>query len=155
MTRVRPVTLLLLAVITSLGLVIGWQADHEPALTATAPPTGRPATLPAVPKLARPLPAISAFSDIAERPLFVEARRPPAPAVETAAKGEPAPQWNLVGTAITSGGRAALLFDERTREFLVMRPGTRQAGWALADIQAERVVLEKGQSKHEIELPRF
>jgi len=156
-SAMRPATLGLLAALALLAAVIGWQVNREvPVPVSASAATQRTGALPAVPQLVVQLPPVNAFSDIVERPLFVETRRPPAPEADVSVSNkEPAPQWNLVGTALTEGDRAALLFDARNRKFLVMRTGTRQAGWELADIQADGVVLEKGKAKHQIKLPRF
>ncbi|MDH3639909.1 MAG: hypothetical protein OES09_15820 [Gammaproteobacteria bacterium] len=159
MKGVRPVTFLLLAAMALLGLVVGWQVNQGVA-SPVEPSRGavdRSDSVPAVPKLSSQLPPLTAFNDIAERPLFVQTRRPPAPAGadEVGSKNNPAPQWNLVGTAITSENRAALLFDTRNNKFLVMSAGMGDAGWELAEIEPEGVVLQNGEAKHEIKLPRF
>lgn len=155
MSALRPSTVLWVAVIALLGAAIGWQMNRDVVVAGSAAgAAGAAAALPSLPQLASGLPPAAVFSDIVDRPLFVETRRPPA-AEQVASQGEPPPQWNLVGTAITAADRAALLFDSRNRKFLVMRAGASQAGWELADISPEGVVLEKGEAKHEIKLPRF
>jgi hypothetical protein len=95
-------------------------------------------------------PPLAEFSEMVERPLFRQGRRPPDP---PAAEAPPARALDakLVGILIVEGERIALFRPEAGGEIVAVREGQEVQGWILRKIEAERVVFD-GERKQELRL---
>lgn len=103
------------------------------------------------------LPPISDFSEITERPLFSQTRRPPEPpTVEAPPPEEPAPVernlFTVVGIAVSEQERAALVQVRRTREIVRVAEGDEVDGWKVTSIETNNVVFEKGALRDTVEI---
>ena len=107
------------------------------------------------------LPSIDAFSEIIERPLFMENRRPfvpPAPVVtkkpETPRPAEPdiTTQISLRATIIIGDKRIALIQVLGDGKQQQLRQGEAFNGWTLAEIQTDSISMKKGNEVRRIDL---
>jgi general secretion pathway protein N len=126
--------------------------------TGAAPPapTGNP--LWAIP--------LNSLTATRERPLFVPSRRPPAPAVTTAAPPqnlpppkpvalpEPeAPPLALVGVVSGTDDGLAVFLNTSTRDIVRLKTGEGHEGWILRSVKGREAVLEKNRRNVVIEMP--
>ena len=106
----------------------------------------------------RDVPPLSAFSEIVERPLFREDRRPYKP--ETPAEPE---QTSDTGPDITDQiSLSAVVIDENERIVLIkrrqgkklqqLRQGDKFNGWTVNHIRADDITMQKGQETRQIAL---
>lgn len=93
---------------------------------------------------ARPTPPLAAYDVVATRNLFNPSRS------ETAAAGTPAAKPNLYGIVLTPEGRAAFLEDPVTKKVFGYKPGDQVAGGQLERIEADRVVIRRGEETFEV-----
>ena len=107
------------------------------------------------------IPSVDAFSEIIERPLFMENRRPfvpPAPVVtekpETPRPAEPdiTTQISLRATIIIGDKRIALIQVLGDGKQQTLRQGEAFNGWTLADIQTDSISMKKGNEVRRIDL---
>ncbi len=104
------------------------------------------------PQLKSVLSSMDQYSDLVERPLFVEGRRPVIEA-ESDEQTEDTGQlddWTLVGIFTNTGETYALFTQQEGagKKSLKKTVGEDVAGWDITDIQLQQVVLKKGlQSK--------
>jgi hypothetical protein len=105
------------------------------------------------------LPGIGQYSELVERPLFVEGRQPPEPSDEpTGEAAQPQAQASrplsvtLSGVVITAQTRMALLRDNVTGEKARLKVGEELSGWRVQDIEPDRVVLARAGEVFEAEL---
>jgi len=98
------------------------------------------------------------YREIVERPLFLEARRPPeteAPIVVVQEQiVEEEKSFTLIGVLVTSDSTAALIRDDESGTTERMRVGERIENWRLKEIHADNVVLEKNDKVQVVELKR-
>lgn len=101
------------------------------------------------------------YSDIVERPLFLEARRPPDPEQEEAVEPEePAADekqdvtFLLQGVLMTSEGTMALLRVEQDNKVVRLRVGDKEGNWQLESIQPDSVSLRSGNEVVKVPLVR-
>lgn len=92
-----------------------------------------------------PMP-LSSFSEITERPLFVEGRIPPEPPAEDKPSIVPVapPQLKLEGVAITSMSRTAVITDLKTSELLRLNEGMSHQDWKVESVGKESVTIKRG-----------
>ena len=109
----------------------------------------------------RPALPQEAFSEIVERPLFMENRRPYVPPVSKGPKEPKRPHQvetdiltliSLSAIVITKDKRIALIEDNRTRKLQQLRRGETFNGWTLTDIRTNSIAMQKGQDTRQIEL---
>ncbi len=94
---------------------------------------------------ARPTPSLAAYDVVATRNLFNPSRS------ETAtAAGPPVAKPNLYGIVLTPEGRAAFLEDPVTKKVFGHKPGDQVAGGQLERIEADRVVIRRGEGTFEV-----
>ena len=110
-----------------------------PFLPAAAPPQSTPPAPPAPLRMPAPLPPLSRFSALVERPLFSPSRRPVASERLDLGNSGLAARYRLLGIMI-DGGRQTALIGEGTRRF-ELGVGESLAGWTVARIEQDRVVL--------------
>ncbi|MGQ9369548.1 hypothetical protein [Azospirillum sp. ST 5-10] len=116
------------------------EGGEAPAAAVPAAPAVEPASGFAPPPLA-------AFAAVVERPLFVPERRPAPPAAAaTAAVG-----LRLVGIVGVGGRTAAVLRSDDGRT-VTAAPGEGGEGWRVLEVGVDRVVLDHGGARRELEL---
>lgn len=91
-------------------------------------------------------PGIATFSEITERPLFMEGREPPPePKAEPVAATRPVPlRLLLEGVAITPVAEIAVVRDLSSNKILQLAKGMKHQGWELTSITATSVTFERG-----------
>ena len=97
-------------------------------------------------------PAIAAFSEITERPLFNEGREPPP---ESAKAGVAAPvslRLHLEGVAITPEAKIAVVRDLRNNKMLHLTTGMEHQGWELTSVTDTVATFKRGEQSHELTL---
>ena len=101
-------------------------------------------------------PAIAAFSEITERPLFREGREPPPPEVQ--AKVTPRTisplRLQLEGVAITPESSIALVRDISSNKMLHLATGMKHQGWELTSITDTVATFKRGEQSQEITLKK-
>lgn len=97
-------------------------------------------------------PAMSALSDMVERPLFLSTRRMPEPE-EAAPPLPPKPiQLKLVGVALAGGSRAALLRNLVNNQLIHLAQGEVHDGWSLDTVGAQSASFSRGPQTTELPL---
>ncbi|MEE4379665.1 MAG: hypothetical protein V2J55_19430 [Candidatus Competibacteraceae bacterium] len=101
------------------------------------------------------------YADIIERPLFLEARRPPDPEQEEIAEPEaPAPSekqdvtFLLQGVLVTPESTMALLRVEQDNKVVRLRVGEKEGDWQVESIQPDSVSLRSGEEVVKVSLVR-
>lgn len=98
-------------------------------------------------------PAIAAFSEITERPLFRDDRQPPATPQKTATAAVISPlRLQLVGVAITPESRIALVRDLSNNKMLHLSAGMKHQGWELISVSRTVATFKRGEQSQEIML---
>lgn len=105
-------------------------------------------TLSELPKIAALNTTAAQYSDLVERPLFIEGRRPVVEAVADTVKEVELGQiddWSLTGV-YNKDKRPIALFTKKneTRKFLKIGVDQTISGWVLKEIQPDRVILQQG-----------
>lgn len=106
----------------------------------------------------RPILPPEAFSEIVERPLFMENRRPFMPPASTEPKrphqAEPdiSTQISLSAIVITDNKRIALIENSRNKKLQKLQQGETFNGWTLTDIETNSIAMQKGPDTRRIEL---
>lgn len=96
------------------------------------------------------LPPIESMSEIVARPLFMPTRRPvSAPSVAT-----PPPRLAIAGVIISGERRTAILDtgSGAAAPYLRVTAGDVVAGWTVASVEADRVILRNGAARVELTL---
>lgn len=106
----------------------------------------------------RPVPPLETFSEMVERPLFREDRRPFVPQAPTRPEQprdtgpDITSQISLSAVIIDEDERIALVERKRDRKLQQLRQGEKFNGWTLTDIHANSIAMQKGQEARQIEL---
>lgn len=100
-----------------------------------------------------PLPGIDPATELRERPLFVQGRRP-VDVVAPVAEPEPvgASGLQLTSTILVPEKSYALVRDANSGRTIVLRPGDTQGRWMVDSIEADRVVLRAGTDSETLRL---
>ncbi len=114
------------------------QLPAPPALTA--PPAGRAPTDESA-RAARPL---ASYDVVAARNLFNPSRS------EAGTAAAPVAKPILYGVVLKDGAREAFLEDPVTKKVLAYKPGDEVAGGQLERIEADRVVIRRGEGTFEV-----
>ena len=128
------------------GLTSATLSTHQDALVMSETRADRPVLPP------------KAFSEIVERPLFMENRRPLAPEErsrpERPAQAEPdiATQISLSAIVIADDDRIAIIRSKQDRKLKKLRQGETFNGWTLTDVQTSHIAMQKGPDTRQIEL---
>ncbi len=107
------------------------------------------------------LPPLDDYREITERTLFTNTRRPPQAGADTTAEtaqpvAQPLPQHlGLTAILMTPDGRTALIRNSMEKEILYLERGADLAGWKIADILPDRLILTQGGKHQEVLLRRF
>ena len=98
-------------------------------------------------------PGLAAFSEITERPLFIEGRVPP-PEPKNAPKAVATSKLRLQleGVAITPESSVAVLRDLSTNKMLHLAKGMKHQGWELTAITDNVATFTRGEQNLEITL---
>lgn len=156
-SRALAVLCAISCVVTTCELVRPYDTAYDAAFIDGGEEAPADTTMPA----SETIPAIDAFSEIIERPLFMENRRPyvpPAPVVtkkpETPRPEEPdiATQISLRATIIIGDKRTALIQVIVDGKQQKLRQGEAFNGWTLADVQTDSISMKKGNEVRRIDL---
>jgi hypothetical protein len=100
----------------------------------------------------------ASFDVISQRPLFIEGRRPEDAEVPEAVgpqQKEPLQGLDLTTVLITPDERTAWVKDAQTGELTRLLPGKQIRGWTVQAVEPDRLLLEAGGEKSELELREF
>ena len=158
--RAAWLTLLVLAVILAGELRLGPQKATDSGATDVGPTesnTGESLSIAPVYTLSEP----EAFDDLSERPLFLASRRPPEPVPEKKKPNKPRqkvtrqPKFAL--SAIVRERNRWIAFVETVGKppAVEVEVGSVVAGWEVARIDADGLVLQKGKQKIELTLRSY
>ncbi|MGB5454651.1 MAG: hypothetical protein WBO16_19565 [Gammaproteobacteria bacterium] len=101
-------------------------------------------------------PAIAAFSEITERPLFSEDRKPLAPSVKAAVAAPVFPlRLQLEGVAITPEAKIAVVRDLSNNKMLQLTAGMTHQGWELTSITNTVATFTRGEQSQELVLKKL
>jgi hypothetical protein len=156
-SRMQTACLLVLcAVVAGLALGNWWVLQLDPAPAPAERVVLASAT--AIPvSLARPNDdnSLTDFDEVVRRPVFTASRRPfvqSAPAVREPARVLPPPDIRLIGVAIDSSRKQALLRTAQQPRGRWVGEGETIDGWLLRTVRADAVVVASGQQTHELRL---
>jgi general secretion pathway protein N len=127
---------------------------NAPLPTSTSAAESAAATLP-LPSLVTPdAPAMQAFAEVLERPLFASTRRPfqPEPVAPPAPEPEPELVLELAGIVIAARERFALLQAGDQEPLLKVREGDSVGGWRVLEIASGGLRLARGGRERELRL---
>jgi hypothetical protein len=97
-------------------------------------------------------PALSALSEMIERPLLVSSRRPPEPE-EVEPPPPPKPiRLKLIGVALSGGTRVALLRNLVNNQLVHLAEGETHDGWSLDTLGAQSASFSRGPQVAELPL---
>ncbi len=92
------------------------------------------------------------YSEMVERPLFQEGRRPGKASTEDTGMAAQTPfNFKLMGVIVTPRERTALLLDAKNK-YKRARANTVVDGWKVVEIRADRVTLRQGDDTRELAL---
>lgn len=146
----RRAPLLLLALCLALAGVIYVELDRPPleavAKAAPAPPAEAAGTSRAGPGFS--MPPLRRYSEVRERPLFSETRRP---AIDAGPAIDPrSSAFNLVGIVISAHERRALIEHGQPPHLERLSEGQDIDGWTVESIESDRVVLARADLRLEV-----
>jgi hypothetical protein len=123
--------------------------------SAYSVPTVPARVIPDLPAAPAPFlaPPESAFAIVAEKPLFDQQRKKyvPPPVADKAAPPPP-PNLSLVGVIIDSDKRLAMVKSSEGALASSVAVGAQIAGWQVAEIEPDRIVLKAGTAQEEVRL---
>ncbi len=151
----RP-SILLLGVCLIAGFVVYMELNADPDFRAAGVPAAPPSEAVPLAQTAPDfaMPSLDDFSEIVERPLFLDTRRPPEP-TEEPPKVRPGVKRNLFalrGVIITAADRVALIEHLRSRELIRASEGQIIYDWRVHSILRDRVILRQAGATEEIKL---
>ena len=127
------------------------------SLPATAEVTRAPTLRPVASGLE--LGPVEHYAAVIERPLFNAARRPPPPPAEPvpveAVAAHTPPPLTLEGVVLAPERRSAIFRSITTSKIMRVNEGSPLGEWTLEALEADRVVLRRRDSAHEITLRQF
>ena len=108
-------------------------------------PSKNPAAVEPVPQPRYSAPAIAAFSEITERPLFDETREPPAEPEQAVAAPTTSPlRLRLEGVAISPDAKVAVMRDLSSNKMLHLATGDKHLGWELTELSDTVATFGRG-----------
>ncbi len=148
----RDKVALALAGVFLVALVIEWSAS---GLFTTRSTEISPA--PAFPPASNPVaaPPVKDFSVMAERPLFMDTRRPYIPlpsALQVIAEAVPPEPMTLLATVLAEGQQIAIIQSQRDNKTQKLAVGEAIAGWTLAEVGPGFVTLQRGNDVRRLDL---
>jgi hypothetical protein len=160
--RLHTRTTLILAILCVVLLTVAVAEWRFPVAANEADPPDTGGSQAAVPQAGAAqasgrinIPPLAHFSELVERPLFRQDRRP------FVAEARPAPKRNpgvlasqlklvLTGVIMTPSGETAVVKDLVTHKTNHVKVGQTIKGWTLDKLESDKIVLKKGASTHEI-----
>jgi Type II secretion system protein C len=101
------------------------------------------------------LPQVDEFADFVDRPLLVEGRKPPPPEEEQKQQAEAQDatplSLKLMGVLFSPSGEMAIL-AEQTGKNRRVRKGATLNGWKLVELHRDRVTLQRGEERRDLQL---
>ncbi len=160
--RLRPyfLTGILLVITSTLGALLTGEWLHLHTQRSGKPLPERSVSAPIPETDLTPdtfaLPGVTLYQQMAERPLFMESRRPAPPA---SAEPPPPPppekagpiNFKVMGILATPEGRMALIADAKGK-YKRMKVKDSLDGWHISDIKPDRLLLEQGGFKEDLSL---
>jgi hypothetical protein len=156
-----PLGVVLLLVAGSLGAALYFEltggGQSRGGMVSDALPGSAP-TVEQTPAAGFVMPALDHYSEVVERPLFVESRRPPE---EEEQVSEPAkqpqlpekrPSYLLTGVMMTPERRTAFLKSVSDGEAKRVKQGDTLDGWLVKRVESRRVVLAQGSRSQVLKL---
>jgi hypothetical protein len=109
------------------------------------------------------LPPLVNYTEIVERPLFNETRRPFEPEVtlpDSAKSARPVKvlrklDWALVGVVLTPQRRSALLWSRVNNKFMRVQQGAEFEGWKLEEVLSNKVIIVNGKQRRALDLRTY
>ncbi len=151
--RQVPVFLILIA------MAVGWltfQHNQDATIAAdeTEPAPPKTASVdPLPPEPTFSMPPIGNFSEIVERPIFIQSRRAPTEEASVIAEPERSPlDVVLVGVVVTSQERLALVRPVNGGDVSRLAEGDKIKGWNLITIQPDQVTFQRDEVETSLEL---
>ena len=123
-----------------------------PAADAMEAPTEGDAAMPEFADVSLSPPALSALSDMVERPLFMSTRRLPEPEEATPPPPPKPIRLKLIGVALAGGSRVALLRNLVNNQLVHLAEGETHDGWALDTVGAQSASFSRGPQVAELPL---
>ena len=150
----------------ALGSVIYWELNADYAPLERKAQGKLSAALPKIsnlPEESFSLPPMANFTEIVERPLFNETRRPFEPEVpppQSAKGARPVKvlrklDWDLVGVVLTPQRRSALLWNRAKNKFMKVQQGAEFEGWKLEEVLKNKVIIVNGKQRRALDLRTF
>lgn len=136
----------MLAALVALELADAGEA-MPPAPPAAAPSRAAPPAPPAAVKL----PALAAYAEVMQRPLFSASRQPPPPEVGQDLLGKSG-SFVLLGIVLAPDDKAVLIQHGHPVEIARLKEGQAVEGWTLLSILPDRITLQHGASEVELKL---
>jgi hypothetical protein len=100
-------------------------------------------------------PGIAAFSEITERPLFMQGREPPSEAiVAPVAARQSQLRLKLEGVALTPDSKIAVLLDLSNNKVLHLAIGMKHQGWELTSVTDNIATFKRGEQSLELTLKK-
>lgn len=144
-----------LALVLSLAVAVEWTvlARHRRQNLQAPPAKTAPLPEPEVGEEDFELPALDDYEQMAERPLFMENRRPGSEVAETAAPPPPPTPMNLklMGIVLAPEGKTALLVDGKGK-YKRLKAQDALDGWVLVELGADRVTMQQGDKREDLPL---
>lgn len=157
-TRITRISLIAICVLCSGFIAYEWVRPYR--LSVDPPRLLPDDSIPAAPEIPANRPAVSleTFSDITERPLFRQDRRPyvaeaPAEPKQPRDTGSDiTAQITLSGVVIDDDERIALIERKQDKKLQQLRQGDTFNGWTLDQIRPDDITMQKGQESRQIAL---
>jgi hypothetical protein len=155
--REQVLTLLLAAVAAVLAALL---AAEWSLLNRDGSSSARPSAPRATGTMDRPadgedfaLPALEAYPEMVQRPLFMENRRPGVDVPEAPPPPPPATPMTLklMGVVQTPSGKTALFVDAKGK-YQRRKPGDTLDGWVLVELTPDRATLQQGDRREQLTL---
>ena len=102
------------------------------------------------------VPRLAAYSEITDRPVFSETRRPPPAGAASAASARGADQmskqWKLTGVVAAGDDTYVFVEGKRDRRTVQLQQGALLDGWRLDEIGVDQITLVSGAATVSLEL---
>ena len=103
-------------------------------------------------KTVLPVPDREAFSEIIERPLFSQSRRPPPEAGDQDPDNPALLNFHLVGVIVSTQSRVALIRPTTEGPLLRKTIGEDLDGWEISEINSSTVIIKRGTATETLRL---
>lgn len=149
----KAVTIALLTINGALAFMLWMQLDVAPsAASATVAPAAPRAPPPQLPDMLPSMPPISAYQELAERPLFWIERRMAQETPEVAADAAPVQMPFVLLGVVKAGNSQAVLGRTASKEVSRVRVGDVAEGWLVEAITQNSIALVANGVRRELQL---